>query len=140
MGKAKNWTSEEAEAASKACAVATHDSVKGSGQRREDFAMKVHLEFASLTPAGVAGTGTFTDRDPDGSLGKAWNYVRDTVLKEVQKFNGTLNIVLHLGLSGVTHQQKVNIAVAVFLKKLKHGQTHYEYRDFDPNTWRLCKS
>jgi len=50
-------------------------------------------------------------------------------LKEVQKFYGTLNAVLNMELSGVTYEQKVNIAVAVFQKKVKEGKSHYHYKD-----------
>jgi len=91
-------------------------------------------------PPGVKGTGTWSDRDPNGDTCKIWHYMRDTILKDVQKFYGALNAVLNMGLSGVTHQQKVNIAVAIFLKKVKDGSTHYQHKDFDPNKWRLYKA
>jgi hypothetical protein len=73
--------------------------------------------------------------------------VRDTILKEVQKFNGTLNAVMNMGLSGLGHNEKVSIAVAIFLKKLTketqegNGESsHYQFRDFDCSKWRLYKA
>lgn len=45
-----------------------------------------------------------------------------------------------MGLSGVTYEQKVNIAVAMYLKRVKEGQTPYDLRDFDASKWRLFKA
>jgi len=88
----------------------------------------------------VKGSGTWSDRDPEGNTQKVWNYIRDTLLKDVQRFYRTLNAVLNMGLSGLTHEEKVNIAVAMFLKKMKDGDTHYQHRNFDANKWRLYKA
>jgi hypothetical protein len=141
MGRAKTWSSIEAEVAAKAFVSATHDSIVGSGQKADEFAKKVHEEFAKLSPPGVAGTGTYTDRDPDGTQGIVWKYIRDTILKDVQKFNATLNIVMNSGLSGVTHEEKVNIAVAMLLKKMKEGENKYDYRSFEAKKkWRLYRA
>jgi hypothetical protein len=127
--------------AARAYVAATHDSVNGSAQKSEDFAKKVHEAFAKLTPPGVAGTGTYTDRDPDGRQGLVWKYVRDTILKDTQKFNATLNVVLNSGLSGISHDEKVNIAVAYHLNKIKDGDNKYDFKGFDSeNKWRLFKA
>jgi hypothetical protein len=76
MGKAKTWSCDEAEAAARAYVSATHDSVKGSGQKAEDFAKKIHDAFVALAPPGVEGTSTYGERDPDGAECKVWQYVR----------------------------------------------------------------
>jgi hypothetical protein len=141
MGRAKTWSSHEAELAARAYIAATHDSINGSGQKAEDFAKRVHEEFSKLTPAGVGGTGTYSDRDPDCSQQTVWKYVRDTILKETQKFNATLNVVLNSGLTGVTHDEKVNIAVAMHLNRIKDGNNKYDYRPFESESkWRLFKA
>lgn len=52
-----------------------------------------------------------------------------------------LNTVLNMGLSGVTYDQKVNIAVAHFQKKIKDSERPYDYKDYDSdNKWRLFKA
>lgn len=108
MGKSKSWKAEEVEAACKAYVAATHDSIDGSEQRMEDFARKLHEKLEDFTPPGVAGTGTFTDRDPGGRNGIVWKYIRDNVFGAIQKFNGKMNFVLNSGLSGVTHEGWMN--------------------------------
>jgi len=140
MGKAKTWSSLECEGAAKAYVDATLDEIRGAEQRGDEFAARVHRCFDFYSPPGVRGTGTWTDRDPDGDTQKVWNYIRDTLLKDVQRFYRTLNMVLNMGLSGLTHQEKVNVAVALFLKRVKDGNTHHQYKIFDPNKWRLYKA
>jgi hypothetical protein len=51
-----------------------------------------------------------------------------------------LNTVVNMGLSGVTHQEKVNIAVAYHCKKVKDGDTPYQYKSFEVNSWCLYKA
>ena len=140
MGKAKTWSSEECEGAAKAYIDATLDEIRGAEQRGEEFAARVHKCFDFYSPPGVRGTGTWSDRDPTGDGQKAWWCVRDTLLKDVQRFYRTLNTVLNMGLSGLTHEEKVNIAVAMYLKKIKDGETPYQYKNFDANKWRLFKA
>jgi hypothetical protein len=140
MGKAKTWSSIEAEAASRAFLTATHDSVHGSGQKGEDFAKRVHEAFTKLAPPGVEGSGTYGERDPGAADCKVWHYVRDVILKDVQKFNGTVNIVMNMGLSRVSHQEKINIAVALFTKKMKKDDNPYDHKDFEATKWRLYRS
>jgi hypothetical protein len=141
MGNGKTWSAEECEAAAKAYVRCTHDSVNGSGQKGEEFAAKIHEAFSALSPPGVKDTGTYTDRDPDGTGCKVWHYVRDTIMKSFQKFNASLNAVMNMNLSGVSHQQKINIAVAYFLKQVKQDNTPYDFKDFDAEKkWRLYKA
>lgn len=140
MGKAKTWSSAECEGAAKAFVDSALDEICGAEQRGEEFAAKVHEAFKSYTPPGVSGTGTWTDHAPGGTSGKIWNYICDTILKDVQHFYRALNLVLNMGLSGLTHEEKVNIAAAIFLKRVKEGATHHEYKGFDANKWRLFKA
>jgi hypothetical protein len=141
MPAAKRWKAEECEAAAKAYVVATHDEVSGAQQKSLDFGKKVHSAFKTLSPPGCLGTGTFWDRDPDGSKSIVWYYLRDTLLKECQKFNGTYNKTLAMNLTGVSQQQIINIAVAMHQKLFtSEGKSVYAYKDSDPNCWRLYTS
>ena len=132
MGRKKTWTADECEGAAKAYIAATHDSVNGSAQKAKDFAQRIYSEFKKLSPPGTAGTGIWIDRFGKPGDVRLWFYIRDKILKDLQKFNGKLNIVLNMGLSGLTHDQKVNIAVALHLKRpLEEGKTNYDFKDFD---------
>jgi len=140
MGKAKTWSSLECEGAAKAYVDATMDNIRGAEQCGEEFTSTAHKCFHFYSPPGVKDAGTWSDRDPGGDTAKVWCYIRDALLKDVQRFCRTLNVVLNMGLSGLTHQEKVNIAVALCLKKMKDGDTHHQHKNFDPNKWRLCKA
>ena len=141
MGKAKTWSSAECEAAAKAHVAVAHNGINGSGQRAEDFAAKTHTEFCHESPPGTTGTGTSGDRDPTGEKSVVWNCTQDNILACLQKFNAVLNTALNMGLSGVTHDQKVNTAVAHFPKKVKDGEQPHVCKDFDSdNEWHLFES
>lgn len=138
MGSAKRWHAKECEAAAKAYVFATHDEIAGAQQKGADFGKRIADAFKDLSPPGCAGTGFYWDRDPDGSKSIVWSYVRDVMMKECQKFNGTYNKVLNMKLTGVTEQEKVNIAVAMFQKKLTaDGKSVYVYKDYKALEWRL---
>jgi len=47
-------------------------------------------------------------------------------------------MVLNMGLSGLSHKKKGNVAVV--LKKLKEGETHFQYKNVDANKWCLFKA
>lgn len=137
MGAGKRWKDTECVAAARAYIEATHDPVSGSEQNKADFAYKIQAAFKRYSPAGCGSTGTYWDRDPDGTQAICWNYIRDTILKQCQQFNGVLNTVLNMQLSGPTYEQKVSIAVATFLKKIKPEESPIEYIEFDKMKWRL---
>jgi hypothetical protein len=48
-----------------------------------------------------------------------------------------LRLVELAGLSGVNKQEKINIAVAIFLRQTDTPNKSYEYRNFDPMTWKF---
>jgi hypothetical protein len=141
MGIGKRWSSIECELAGKAYVIATHDEICGAQQKSADFGRKVHESFKSLSPTGCAGTGTYWDRDPDCKKASVWGYVRDVLLKEAGKFNEKYLRVLSMNLTGVTEQEKVNIAVAWFTGKYKEnsGNSIYSFKDFNPNDWRVYR-
>ena len=64
--------------------------------------------------------------------------MRDNVFGNLQKFNKAIRKVEVSNPSGVTEQQKINMAVAIHLGKT--NKMDYEFKDFDPFFWRLYKS
>jgi len=140
MGKAETWSSDEREGAAKAFIDSALDEARGAEQRGEEFAAAAHENFKFHSPPGVAGAGAWHDRDPDGSASKIWNCIRDPVLKDVQRFHRTSNAVLNVGPSGLTHEEKVNIAVATFLKRVKEGTARCQCKSLDANKWRLFEA
>jgi len=140
MGKGKTWSSEECEAAAKAYVQATLDDINGSANKTAEFASCVHQIFEEMAPPGVKGTGTWWERDPDGDKMIVWEYVCDNILKPCQKFNGKLNIVINMRLSGIQEHENVNIAVALFLNKVDKEKPMQTYKDFDVMKWRLYKA
>jgi hypothetical protein len=76
-----------------------------------------------------------------GSRSVAWTYLRDHIMKDCQKFNVCLNRVSAMNLSGLTIQQKTNIAVSMHLKKVSSATKDvYAHKDDNPSNWRLYKS
>jgi hypothetical protein len=85
---------------------------------------KVHSSLSFYTPVK-----TFHHRSEG-----AYQYFRDTVAKDVQKFNEALRTVYVSEPTGVSEQEKINMAVAIH-KKLTNAM-NYTLKDYDPNKWR----
>ncbi|KAG7369279.1 hypothetical protein IV203_032022 [Nitzschia inconspicua] len=133
----KKWTADECTVAAKAYVAATQDEINGADQTAADFSKRLNSFMKSFSPPACAGTGTYWDRDPDGRRGVIWQFLRDTVTKECQKFNVSLNRVRNANLSGLTEEEKVNVAVATHLRKISVGETLYSYKNFDKISWRF---
>ncbi|KAG7367739.1 hypothetical protein IV203_030410 [Nitzschia inconspicua] len=118
MPHGKKWTADECTVAAKAYVAATQDEINGADQTAADFSKRLNSFMKSFSPPACAGTGTYWDRDPDGRRGVIWQFLRDTVTKECQKFNVSLNRVRNANLSGLTEEEKVNVAVASHLRKI----------------------
>lgn len=85
-----------------------------------------------LAPAGLnPKLGTYHHRGA-----AAWTFLRDKIFRDIQKFvNGALLSLYLSKPSGVTEQQKINVAVAIHMKRTK--SMDYEYKDFDATKeWR----
>ncbi|KAG7336623.1 hypothetical protein IV203_030723 [Nitzschia inconspicua] len=137
MPHGKKWTADECTVAAKAYVAATQDEINGADQTAADFSKRLNSFMKSFSPPACAGTGTYWDRDPDGRRGVIWQFLRDTVTKECQKFNVSLNRVRNANLSGLTEEEKVNVAVASHLRKISVGETLYSYKNFDKISWRF---
>ncbi|KAG7371558.1 hypothetical protein IV203_020128 [Nitzschia inconspicua] len=122
MPHGKKWTADECTVAAKAYVAATQDEINGADQTAADFSKRLNSFMKSFSPPACAGTGTYWDRDPDGRRGVIWQFLRDTVTKECQKFNVSLNRVRNANLSGLTEEEKVNVAVASHLRRFRAPQ------------------
>jgi hypothetical protein len=127
MGRSKTWSSEERRALAIAWVNATNNSIQGNGQRSETYNAKVFDNFRLLTPSG-ADPGLYHGRGEKAVKGYLTGLMAD-----VQKFNKALRIVDVSGVSGVTLDQKTNMAVAINLNRT--SKADYRYKDFNPRTW-----
>ena len=125
----KRWTTAEVAVACKAFASATNDSIKGADQRAEDFNQKLVEILQQLSPASCE-EGTYYFRGD-----RVFPYLRDNVFPDVQKFNKARRIVEASSPSGVTDDQKINMAVAIHLRRTK--KMEYQFKDFNSTEWRF---
>ena len=128
MGRAKNWTKEEIALACKAYAVATENSVSGCDIRGEDFNQNLVDIFKTFAPVP-------TPEDTYHFRKHVYVYLRDNVFGALQKFQKSIRKVEASSPSGVTEQQKINMAVAIHVGKTK--KMDYDFKDFDASSWRL---
>ena len=112
MGRGKRWSSEERERVAVAWTRATHDPVVGCNQSGETFDEKVCSLF-SWKPPKDAHLGTYSEHSHPSVM----TCFRNNISPDVMKFIGVLRMVKSVGLSGVTAEQLIHIAVAVYLLK-----------------------
>ena len=132
MPKGKKWTEEEFATLAQAW-IQTSEEVdqkvlKGTGQTLTAYWEKVLKRFKMLAPA-----------DPEGryhlrGLLPVMNQWKDLLSRNVKKFNKCLVRVLKAKPTGVTEDQKVNMAIAIHLGKI--DTMSYRYKDFKPNDWK----
>ena len=128
MSRSKNWKKEEIALACKAYAVATKNSVSGCDMRGEDFNQNLVDIFKTFAPVP-------TPEDTYHFRKHVYVYLRDNVFGALQKFQKSIRKVEASSPSGVTEQQKINMAVAIHLGKTK--KMDYDFKDFDASSWRL---
>ena len=88
-------------------------SIRGADQRIEDFNQSISDTMKQLSPSPCE-EGTYYHRGD-----RIFPYLRDNVFPDVQKFNKARRIIEASCPSGVTDDQKVNMAVAIHLQKTK---------------------
>ena len=128
MARGKRHTEAEDYLIAKACAWATNDEIKGCEQKKGSFNERVLHYLKRHGPKEKAMAGTHHDRDVAGSqrhIGK--------MKQDVAKFMATLRSVLLVEWSGLSFEQKVNIAVAVCLGKAK--KPSHDWKDFEATAW-----
>jgi small ubiquitin-related modifier len=132
MTRGAAWGSAETAAAARAYVDATNNPLRDAEQKQKVFVADLLSKLEGLAPAGL---------DPKFGLyhhrgAAAWTFLRDSAFKDIKKFiNGALLTVYLSNPSGVTEQQKINVAVAIHMKKTK--VVDHEYKDYDATKeWR----
>lgn len=95
----------------------------------EEFS-EVHNCFHFYFPPDIKSACAWSGRDTQ----KVWKHICDTLSTGMQQFCYVLNTMMNMGLSGLTHKEKVNVAVTIFFKKVKEGDVCYQYQNFDATT------
>lgn len=93
----------------KAFVNATHNPIRGSDQTQGDILADILRKLEFLAPADLEA-GTYHLRGDS-----VWKHLRDTVFKDVQKFNEALRLVYLSLPTGVSEEDKINMAVAIHL-------------------------
>ena len=104
--------------------------VKGTYQDSDVFWERVHLKFAAKAPAS-APKGQYKDRQ----VSAITNQWKDTIAREVKKFNKALLKVFNSKPTGCNEQNQVNMAVAIHLGKT--STMSYVHKEFEANDWNL---
>jgi hypothetical protein len=129
----KRWNAQEVRVACRAYVKATN-TTKGTNMDLKAFCKLVMENVRKLGPTNPT-EGTYWKRGE-----QCYIYIRDNAFKQFQKFNSSLKKVYCLELSGVTEQEKINIAVAHYLlhpKKIPVLREPYKHRADDPHQWRF---
>lgn len=134
MGKGKQWTPTEckhvAEAWIEVSEDQDQDTVKGANQDGDEFWDRVYTRF---TLKGSAD-GCYGMR----SLSAVRNYWTDNIARDCKRFNKSLVLVYASRPTGVSIEQKINIAVALHLKKADTASSRH--RDFPPGDWKFYEA
>ena len=141
MGQGKKWSSNECERVAIAWSQATHDPVMGHNQSGDTFDEKVYSLFSQKPPKDAA-LGTYNDCSHPSEM----TCFQNNISPDVMKFIGVLRMVKGLGLTGVTTEELLHIAVAVYLLKqkgemlIKSNFVFYLLKSQDPDKWEYFKA
>ena len=125
----KHWKSAEVALGCKAYVSATLNPIKGADQDVITFNSDLLAKLEEISPTDCAD-GTYHKRGI-----RVYPYLRDNVFPDIQKFNKALRIIYSSNPTGVTEDEKVFMAVAIHVKKTK--QMEYQYKSFDPSSWKM---
>ena len=135
MGEGKRWDSPECRDLATAWISASEEngeaSLKGTHQESELFWESVRKHFDDKTPDNCT-KGTYKDRGTT-AVKNQWC---EKVSRDVKKFNEALLKVMNGKPTGVTEEQKINLAVAIHLGKV--DTVAHRHKDFDPREWKQC--
>ena len=135
----KHWTINEITGGAVAYLEATQNAVQGTDQTHDDFKMDLLDRWLKAAPA-IPPPDLWSDR-LDRSLDGAaqlYKYIRDSIIKPLQKFNSSLRAVELSQPSGTSQDQNLNMAYAIFMNKTK--TMDYNFKDFDIKKWKLYLS
>jgi hypothetical protein len=132
----RHWTNSEINAAAAAYLDATNNAIQGTDQPHDDFKMDLLERWLKLGPPdpGPDLWGNRLDNSLAGAA-KLHCYIRDNIVKQLQKFNSSLRIVELSGVSGTSPEQNLNMAYAIYMKKTT--TVEYEFKDFEICMWKL---
>ena len=141
MGRGKKWSSNKCERVAIAWSRATHDPVVGHNQSGDTFDEKMYSLF-SRKPPKDAEPGTYNDHSHPSVM----TCFRNNISPDVMKFIGVLWMIKGVGLTGVTTEDLLRIAVAVYLLKRKgevlpkSNSVFYLVKAQDPYKWENFKA
>ena len=141
MGRGKKWSSKEHEWVAIAWSWAILDPVMGRNLSGDIFDEKVYSLF-SQKPLKDADPGTYNDRSHPSVM----TCFHNNISPDVMKFIGVLQMVKGVGLTGVTTEELLHIAVAVYLLKWKgevlpnSNSAFYLLKEQDPDKWEKFKA
>lgn len=132
MGRGKVWTLHEnlhlAEAWLQVSEDADEATVKGTNQDGDEFWKRVEVAFKEKTPSPNP-EGQYQERSNPAII----NQWKEKIARQARKFNASLMKVYRSNPTGCTEQNKINMAVAIYLKKT--DKMDYTHKDFNPNNW-----
>ena len=108
MGRGRKWNGEERRQLALAWSRVSNDPIVGRNQTADTFALKVHEEFCRRAPKKYT-PGTFADR----TIGTCFNFFKQSISADVQKFNLALRKVYAANPTGVGEKEKVALIVPV---------------------------
>jgi tRNA-splicing ligase RtcB len=133
MPKGKKWTTEECFDLAMAWIETSEDDgqpeVKGTNQDSDEFWAKVMERFKVKGPTpqnGIYGECAMT---------AIQTQFKDNIARDLKKFNKSLLKVMSSNPSGVSQQEKINIAVAMHLGKT--DAVSQRHKNFEPMNWKL---
>lgn len=127
----KHWGNEEIALACQAYISATRNPISGADQDVNQFTSDLISKLEINSPK-FCDPGTYYKR------GKTvYPYLRDSVFPNVQKFQKALRIIYLSNPTGVIEQEKMNMAVAIHMKKV--SRMDYAMKNFDPNSWKFYR-
>ena len=132
-GSGKRWSVQERVHLTEAWVDASQDAgeveIKGTYQD-SDVLGRVYQKFTAKRPSNAA-KGLYNNRQVT-AITNQW---KDTISREVKKFNKSLLRVFNAKPTGCTEQNKINMAVAIHLGKT--STMSYVHKEFESNDWNL---
>ena len=126
----RHWSGSEIAPACKAYAKATLNPLVGADRDIDSFSREILTHMVDFSPADAAD-GTFQHRGL-----RVYQYLRDNVFNSFHKFNKCLRHIYVCNPTGVTEQQKINMAAAVFNRKVKG--LDYAFKDYNAAShWKM---
>ena len=138
MGKNKSWNPEEHEAVAQAWINASEDlgsaEVNGTNQEVHKFFLKVMENLKTLAPKNEDILGRYHQLDAS-AVQNQWN---TKIAREVRKFNKALLKVLASKPTGVSDNNKINMAAAIHLNKT--DLVSYRHKDYPAEDWKFYRA